>query len=1146
MKKVLSLALAIVMLICAVPVTVSAAESVTTISTVAELAAIANDLSGNYKLTDDIDLSDYGAWTPIGGSTAFSGTFEGNGKTIKGLNVNTSSQYGGLFGNVSGTVKNLNVKGTVTVNMTSSSATSVYAGLVAGNVGLFGTVDSCSAEGNVTATLSCSASSSFLSSPKGNVYAGGVIGSSSSFYEFSELSHKSGTVTATAKMTNKGNAFAYAGGVAGKSGATIVDSYNKGDVSATATASSGETTAYSGGISGYGKNFATSYNTGDISASGTTVANAGAIAGYATGTAKNCYYLSGCATKSFGGYSSDTAPTATSLSKTNSWGENKYVGFDFENVWDSSLVSTPTHYEKDEIITGTVAVSGTFQYGKTLTADMSGVTPAKAWNGTIKQVKYQWYRGVEEEDEESSQTVINYTAISKATSDTYKITADDIGKYIKLVVRGKLTLGGMLESTGTKVEKLTPATPAAPTVERLGDTYVVIKSVSGAEYGYATYKEGFLGIGAGWNTPTWQSSNRIDGLSPSTKYGLYVRIPESSTTNASANSAVTEITTYEEGYDPYAVKGSVSVSGTGAYGNTLTVDVSGLAAAESGATYSYQWNRDGVAIEDATSKTYKIAAEDIGTKISATVTAKSPFTGSFTSSAVTVSLGQPSNLSIKNTERGITLSWSKVDGATEYVVYKKSGLSWSEVATVTTNSYSVGALTSGTTYQYTVSAKRGNVESGKDSTGVKIIYLEKPQNLTADEYTANQATISWSAVSNAKSYNIYRGTATGTLTLLASGVTGTEYQDTTTKKGTTYGYAVAAVSGDYVSAQSDRVTLKITGTASHRYNAWVIDKEPTCTENGSKHRDCTECTDVQTVTIPATGHNYGDWTVTKEATCSETGSHYRTCSVCGNKEEQAIPTKDHVYGAWVFDKTSTCVDEGLKHCECTLCGHYKEVIIPEKGHIETDWIIDSEATVYEAGSKHTECIRCDEVVETVTLKQLKCSKPKLKTIANTQYGVKITWSGVKGADSYRVYRKTKGGSYKYLKSTKKKYFTDKTAKSGKKYYYAIKARNEAGNTSYSSSLSKYYLADPTLKTPSSSKKGIALKWTKVTGAEGYIIYRKTGTGSYKRLKVEKGVSNLSYRDTSAKKGKKYTYKVKAYKSKTYSAYSNAKKITDKY
>ena len=59
-------------------------------------------------------------------------------------------------------------------------------------------------------------------------------------------------------------------------------------------------------------------------------------------------------------------------------------------------------------------------------------------------------------------------------------------------------------------------------------------------------------------------------------------------------------------------------------------------------------------------------------------------------------------------------------------------------------------------------------------------------------------------------------------------------------------------------------------------------------------------------------------------------------------------------------------------------------------------------------------------------------------------------------------------------------------------------------------------------------------------------YGTDNSGSYKKLKVEKGISNLSYRDTSAKKGKKYTYKVKAYKSKTYSAYSNAKKITDKY
>ncbi len=176
----------------------------------------------------------------------------------------------------------------------------------------------------------------------------------------------------------------------------------------------------------------------------------------------------------------------------------------------------------------------------------------------------------------------------------------------------------------------------------------------------------------------------------------------------------------------------------------------------------------------------------------------------------------------------------------------------------------------------------------------------------------------------------------------------------------------------------------------------------------------------------------------------------------------------------------------------------------------------------------------------------KCSKPKLSKIENTSSGVKVTWGKVSGADTYRVYRKTSKTDWAYVGSTSKVYFTDKTAESGTKYYYAVRARNEAGNSSLSSSLSKYYLEDPTLKTPSSSSKGIALKWTEVKGAQGYVIYRKTGTGSYTKLKTEKGVSNLSYRDTSAKKGKKYTYKVKAYYSKTYSAYSNTKTITDKY
>ena len=219
-------------------------------------------------------------------------------------------------------------------------------------------------------------------------------------------------------------------------------------------------------------------------------------------------------------------------------------------------------------------------------------------------------------------------------------------------------------------------------------------------------------------------------------------------------------------------------------------------------------------------------------------------------------------------------------------------------------------------------------------------------------------------------------------------------------------------------------------------------------------------------------------------------------------------------------------------------------------HTSSSWITDKKATVNRAGSKHKECTECGEILETATIKQLKCEKPSLKKIENTADGVKITWAKENGADKYYVYRKT-GSSGKYskiatVKGNSKVTYTDKSAKSGKKYYYYVKAVNEAGSSSASNSKSIYYLADTTLSTPKSTKSGITLKWKKVTGAEGYKVYRKTGSGSYEKIVTVKGNTKVTYTDKKAKKGKTYTYKIRAYKSKTYSAYSNAKKIKDKY
>ena len=68
------------------------------------LATQVNDKGFDYagkwfKLMNDIALT--GEWTPIGNSkTAFDGNLDGGQKSISGLNVNTSTQYAGLFGAV--------------------------------------------------------------------------------------------------------------------------------------------------------------------------------------------------------------------------------------------------------------------------------------------------------------------------------------------------------------------------------------------------------------------------------------------------------------------------------------------------------------------------------------------------------------------------------------------------------------------------------------------------------------------------------------------------------------------------------------------------------------------------------------------------------------------------------------------------------------------------------------------------------------------------------------------------------------------------------------------------------------------------------------------------------------------------------------
>ncbi len=161
--------------------------------------------------------------------------------------------------------------------------------------------------------------------------------------------------------------------------------------------------------------------------------------------------------------------------------------------------------------------------------------------------------------------------------------------------------------------------------------------------------------------------------------------------------------------------------------------------------------------------------------------------------------------------------------------------------------------------------------------------------------------------------------------------------------------------------------------------------------------------------------------------------------------------------------------------------------------------------------------------------------PKISSVENKITCTQIKWGKVSGADYYEVYRKAKGGSWKKLDSTKSTTFNDKNAKAGTVYEYKVRARVGKSTASAFSSAKKIVrLTVPKLSKATAESGKVTLTYGKVTGADKYYIYRKTGSSGWKKIA---STTSTKYVDKSVKKGTTYTYTVKAVRS-SYVSYYN--------
>lgn len=106
--------------------------------------AVQTDPTLNITLTADIDLTGE-TWTPVGMNRPYSGTFNGQGHTITGLNISSSSGAVALFNNIGGAGKVMNLQ----LKDVTYNGSTAMGGIAHGNSG---TITACSVTGTLTTT----------------------------------------------------------------------------------------------------------------------------------------------------------------------------------------------------------------------------------------------------------------------------------------------------------------------------------------------------------------------------------------------------------------------------------------------------------------------------------------------------------------------------------------------------------------------------------------------------------------------------------------------------------------------------------------------------------------------------------------------------------------------------------------------------------------------------------------------------------------------------------------------------------------------------------------------------------------------------------------------------------------------------------
>jgi len=445
--------------------------------------------------------------------------------------------------------------------------------------------------------------------------------------------------------------------------------------------------------------------------------------------------------------------------------------------------------------------------------------PKLTWAAVDGAAKYEIYR--------STQQSTGYSLLGTTTSTSYVNTGAAVGTTYYYKVRAVNSAGTSAYSNIVS-GRAKAAIPAAPRVtignsSASGKPQLTWAAVDGAAK-YEIYRSTQQSTGFTLLGTTTSTSYVNTGAAVGKTYYYKVRALNvdgaagaySSTVSGAAKAvapaAPTVTMTYSDGGKPKLTWSAVS--GAASY-RVYRSESRGTGYSLLGTTTSTSYVNTGAAV----GKTYYYrvkAVNSAGTSAYSNIvsgTARTP------APAAPVLKGGTSSASGKP-----QLTWAAVDGAAKYDVYRSNSAdgTFSKVGSTDKTTYVNTGAVQGVTYFYKIRAVGASGASGFSNTVAIHVagVIKAPAAVVLSGIKADAAgiTVTWKATANADTYNVLRRDASNTAwKVIARGVSGTSYKDTTVARGVMYSYTVQGVAADGVTTGPYDTTgksAKVTASAS--------------------------------------------------------------------------------------------------------------------------------------------------------------------------------------------------------------------------------------------------------------------------------------------------------------------------------------------